>query len=416
MPRPLLACVVIVILCWALSTLVALSAHPPGTYPHSVNQVLGDAYLPRLVRNFDLLCYVDRFKAWGTAEFYQAHTGQMFNYAPPAAVALKLLYLVPLRPASTFGLVLLLWLLVASTMTIRAFTRTGLSSSKSILLVLVMLAGSFPLLALAFLSNFELFVWIVLTVGLWAFLTGRLWLAAFCFALAGSFKYFPLIFLGLFFNREHWRKLLFGLASCTFLIAASLLAMGPSIAIARAGLSTQMNAFTSFYLYRWQADSSPIDHSLMGAVKLTLHFLGRLAWMPTLLHIYLLLTGAALLLLFCLHLRKLPVLNQILAFTVSSVWLVPLSHDYTLVHLYAPLVLMALYALRLPSGQAPSRSLALAFYCLAILFSYLSFIKFHGALYGGQFRSLVLAALFLLSLRRDLFPAAPNPRLTPALP
>ncbi len=281
-PWPLIACLAIILLCGISSVLVALANLPPGVHSHSPIQVLGGAFFPGLTRNYDLLCYVDRFKAWGTPEFFQDRTGQMFNYAAPAAIALKLLYSVPLRPTRTFSLLLLSWLLLAGTLTIRSFMRTGLSAWRAILVVAVMLVASFPLFLLKYLANFELVVWIVLSVGLWAFVTGRLWLAAFCFSLAGSFKYFPLIFLGLFADRRHWQKILFGIASFAMLMGASLRVMGPNIRSTSAGLQAQMKAFTAVYLYQWHADSSPIDHSVVGAVKVPLHFAGHIAWMPTL--------------------------------------------------------------------------------------------------------------------------------------
>ncbi len=117
------------------------------------------------------------------------------------------------------------------------------------------------------------------------------------------------------------------------------------------------------------------------------------------------------LLLFFLVIRKLPTLNQILTLTVISVWIVPLSHDYTLVHLYAPLLLMILLVLRLPPYQPVGRSIFVAFSCFAVLLSDLDFITFHGELYGGQVRCVVLAVLLGLSLKKELFTITTPSRL-----
>ena len=54
------------------------------------------------------------------------------------------------------------------------------------------------------------------------------------------------------------------------------------------------------------------------------------------------------------RIRKPPILNQVTALSVASVLLPPLSHDYTLMHLYAPWVMLVMLAsICLHQGHRP---------------------------------------------------------------
>ena len=95
------------------------------------------------------------------------------------------------------------------------------------------------------------------------------------------------------------------------------------------------------------------------------------------------------------RIRKLPLTNQVLALTTASVLLPPISHDYTLMHLYAPwamLVFATLQGRRIPG-------LGIAFTCFALLFTPQSYLIYYSARFAGEFKSVVLVVLFLTSLR-----------------
>ena len=101
---------------------------------------------------------------------------------------------------------------------------------------------------------------------------------------------------------------------------------------------------------------------------------------------------------------KLPVANQILILSVISVSIPPVSYDYTLLSLYAPLAILCILALRLPDDK--QRILIPYFMLYAAILTPQSYIIFHGARFGAQLRVLCLLGLLILALREPL-PAEP---------
>jgi hypothetical protein len=110
-----------------------------------------------------------------------------------------------------------------------------------------------------------------------------------------------------------------------------------------------------------------------------------------------LVSAAAGLILYFWKIRSLPRTNQVLALTVASILLPPLSHDYTLVHLYIPWALLVLVAICSKDARGP-RGLTLCFICMAILMSPESFLFFRGVRIAGQFKAIVLLVLLVISV------------------
>jgi hypothetical protein len=94
-----------------------------------------------------------------------------------------------------------------------------------------------------------------------------------------------------------------------------------------------------------------------------------------------------------------PVLNQVLCLTVAMTLLPPMSFDYTLIHLYLPFALLALYLVDFHrKGLDAPRGVAGVVFCMVVLLSQVGEIIFHGDRLGGQIKAVALLVLFVLCL------------------
>ena len=95
-----------------------------------------------------------------------------------------------------------------------------------------------------------------------------------------------------------------------------------------------------------------------------------------------------------MRIRRLPMLNQMLALTVCAVLLPPLSMDYTLLHLLIPFGLLCVYAVLNPDA----RGLAAAFTCLAFIFTAGTYFTVKYPL-TCEVRALFLLALLYIAMQ-----------------
>jgi hypothetical protein len=167
--------------------------------------------------------------------------------------------------------------------------------------------------------------------------------------------------------------------------------------VALAGLQSETAIFASHYLDHYLFIENGVDHSIFAFVKVVLLHTHRLDLIPAVLHFYTVLVGLGFVATYFLIIRKLPALNQLLGISIAAVWILPVSHDYTLVNLYAPCAALTLYAIENPSV----RGLKAMFICFGVLFATLSFVHFKVA-YGGQLRCLAMGLLFALVLRHKM--------------
>ena len=95
---------------------------------------------------------------------------------------------------------------------------------------------------------------------------------------------------------------------------------------------------------------------------------------------------------------RLPRVNQIVILLALSLLLPPISGDYTLIHLYAGWLVLALYALRAQPGIIRSRVLPACFLFLAIVFCPETYMFIGQAHIAGSFKALALSLLVILLL------------------
>lgn len=394
-----LAVLAVLDLCALIQKLLSLRGHSVHS-PADLSQTMH--------RGYDLLGFADRFRTFGTPAFFDLGGQGQFNYPAPMAIVLAALFRMPGGAVRIFNLLLVAFLSLVGALFVRACRRRGIGLAPAAVFTVALLLLSFPVQLLWFMSNAELFVWIVVAAGLWAWFTNRSWLAVLCFGLAGSLKYFPLTFLGLFSLRREWHKILAGVVVCAVSIVTSLAIMGPTIPAAAAGLRRSAALFTGNYLQSFRPVDSGFDHSLFALLKVLLVQSGHLDVLPRLLQPYLLLMAITLLALYLLRIQHLPAPNRLLALTIFAVTAMPISQEYTLIHLFAPL---AVILLAMPGSRFPATlSLRLAFLCFGILFAALFLGASTSSLqFGGQAKCLLLLFLLALSLRRDLLPSTSYP-------
>jgi hypothetical protein len=112
---------------------------------------------------------------------------------------------------------------------------------------------------------------------------------------------------------------------------------------------------------------------------------------------YMAVAAAAGLILYFWRIRTLPRANQILALTVASIMLPPVSGDYTLIHLYIPWGVLVLISISLKNAHKV-RGLVLSFSCMAFLMAPESFAVIYGIRIAGQLKAIVLLILFIVSI------------------
>ncbi len=374
---------------------------------HTQHLQVSTAILPALHRYADLLGFYRRIGDYGTAAFFsQTITTDLFNY--PALMAVPLHWLFAAHtPLQRYSTCFALWIALLLFISVRALSRNGLPTATALGITALVLATNFPIHLLYFTNNLELFVWAVVALGVCSYCMGYPWLAAACFGVGAALKYYPLALLGLFPFRRNWLKILLGLVTAFLANLLGLALMGPTITEAHNGLQASREVFAEQYLSQWRPIDSTYDHSLFGLLKSAIiHSTHHPA--PWLLAWYIAVALPLLLLLYFLRIQFLPTPQRLLALSVIAVWVMPISQDYTLVLLLAPVLVLLLNTLRRGDGPAPdlSRPFRVALLCLGIVFGALTFLTVGLSGFGGYIRAVLLGVILACSLRRDFLATA----------
>lgn len=349
--------------------------------------------------------YFEKFAFFHSRLFYTEYA--VLPYPAPALVAYKL-FLVP-RPHTHHGswalfrfigsLLLSSWLMLW--LWSRALVKAGLSRSTTILFLLVTYMLSFPFWFEFMQGNIEWVVWVVLSLGIWAFYRGHFRTAAVCIGIAGSMKIFPLIFVGLFLPVRRYRDAALTLLSAAVSTVVSLWLVCPDIVYSWRQTILALTHFEQQAVTSTRGFQLGFDHSLFALIKSCLNDLLGMQAPQKFVGTYMLIVALGGILLFFTRIRHLPLTNQVLCLSIAAILLPPVSYDYTLVHLYAGLALLTLVAVthwrKDPGQRVPG--LLPALLLLAFLLAPESELIWHGNRYAAQFKALALLALGFLALR-----------------
>lgn len=367
-------------------------------YPYNFPLVPNHAWL-------DFVVFKVRFQQFHTLQFFSdaPAMGTTFQYPAPAALLYKGFYSIPRHPLPAFLLLTAFPVAFLARALRNAMVRRGIQAPVASAFVGSTLLVSYPFWFEYYQGNMEICIFLMLAVGIVAYLRDHFYLAAILIGLAASMKVFPFIYLALFLSRRHIRPLAAGVITALISNLVSLWLVCPSLVIAYRGIEAGFAKNRIDYMLRYLPVETGFDHSLFGFIKRAAHGALGNNLPPNLLRTYLVFSAFTGLALYFGRIRHLPILNQILCLCIAAILLPPTSHDYTLLHLYVPWALLLLYGLDRVRAKQDIRDLFPAFTCFAILFSPESEFILHGAGFSGQIKCVTLVVLLYIGLTQPLY-------------
>ena len=339
----------------------------------------------------DILVYKGRFTLYHSAKFFTSRAFSAFAYPAGSAPIYEAFYKTS-DPVQTYCLLAGILSLIALMAGFVCFQRAKIAS----LYLPLLIATSFPLVFLIQRANIEIVLWVLVAAGILAYSRGMPFLAAILFGLAATTKLYPIFMLGLFLgpkiNRSRHDLPAFATGLLTFLLgmALSLIYAGPTFAIATRGFFTGVSRFQNSYVDVVSRTEIVFDHCFFSPVKYWAYNHHTSPAPYT--HLYLLLAGTLALLLF-LRVRCLPFLNRAIFLTVAMVALPPVSFNYTLVHMYLPMLLLVCALATQRTSPTSFAALALLLFVMLPLAS----LRTVYPLPTGLMQSIALIGLMVLS-------------------
>ena len=356
----------------------------------------------------DFTVFAERSHHFGSASYWD-ELNYPFTYPAPLGVVFALLYKLP-HPLALYlalcvaGLALWAWWLAAK------LAQSGVSHGSAVAFALIVLATAWPVAGLLNTANIEGIVAILLAFGVFAVLRERWWLGATLIGLAAPMKLFPFILLALLLSRRRWREFAWGLAVAACATIASLAWLGPNVFAAQRHVDAGLRFIRMAFILSTQRDALNYSHSLFSPLKFAVMLTGRhiahlaphsaaeTALLSTTLQIYMVAAAIFGLALYFARIRKLPMLNQVLALTICAVLLPPLSADYTLLELLLPFGLLCHYAVDAARNHQQPRGLGTCFVCFALIFSWETFLTIRYS-FDRPVRAAALTVLLVIVLR-----------------
>ncbi len=384
--RFMTAIIALTVASWGISYFCyrVLHLHYPYSYP----------MVPRQFRQLDFTMYAGCFPQ---LPHFPETCANSTAYPAPALMVYQFFYLFP-HPLLVFMATGVSMFVAAAVLLARALVRRGVARRSAYLFTGAALICSYPILFAMDQGNIEVYLWLLLALGVWAYMRGGWMLAATLFGVAASMKFYPAVYLGLLLAKKRYKAFFFGILVVVLATILSLWILGPTIHLAYLGVTHRLHNFGSTYVSTTQPGGIGFDHSLFSLVKATQP--GRSYRMYA--SLYLPFAAVVGIVVYFWRIWRLPRINQVLALTIAAVVLPPFSIEYTLIHLYIPWALLTLYAVEI-AGSSGSlqrvRGLGFCFVCFAFLMTPESYFIVDGIRYSGQLKALVLVALFVAALR-----------------
>jgi hypothetical protein len=349
-----------------------------------------------------------------------------FPYPYPAPTFYVYVFFVqffphPLRAYLIF--VLLSFLLATCFFSLRVRRATS-KKLPQIAIWLTLLLG-FPLQFLIDRGNIEAVIWLLILLGVVAFARNRMLISAILWSLAASMKIFPGLLFVLFLARRKFGTFVVALAATAAFSLLALAGIGPTIHQAAAEGSKSAGLLMDNYII--QHDNGVFDHSLFQAIKHGIYAAEKVQKHPTsvplvirtlpanriALRVYNIVIPLAALLLYWFRLRRLPLLNQFIAYIVLCVLLPYTSGEYTLVHMYTAWAAFLLFLLDdVATGRIriPAKAIRVILFSCAVIFVPLSYLVITGSdnrtfASGPQVKTIFLF-LILLTVCRVPMPSS----------
>ncbi len=354
-------------------------------YPH----VAPDQYT-------DFYPYKARYALFHSAKFFESKDWP-FNYPAPLAVVSRILY-VPQNSTGIFLRGIIVCFMIASVLVGRALLKRRVPLQQIAVLLALGMSFAWAWDILFERANLEIVVWVFTVAGLYAFFARRDNVAASCFGLAASLKFYPIILLALFVSAKRYRQVVLGIVVAIASTIVSLWLLCPQLGASIRGVRAGLQNFNNYFVLHFHGVG--FDHSIFAGLKMALLHVSIPATPETvaaMLRIYLPVMAVLGTSLYFKLARHLPVTNQVLFLLAAAVLIPPVSYDYTLIELYAPLVMLILFAVELCGKKAPG--LMAAMICLAIALSPENALPIPKHPIGGQIKCLALLILVVIALR-----------------
>jgi hypothetical protein len=277
---------------------------------------------------------------------------------------------------------------------------------------LVILASSWPFYYLLDTGNIEGMVVMLLGLGVLAVLRGWAWTGAVLIAFAGAMKIYPILLLALLFSKRRYNPLAGGIALAMGFTVGSLAILGPGIRSAQAHLNVGIDFLRRYYIVPRGSVNLNFSHALFNPLRFSVLLVDRVlyhggraaspaheqALLDGSLRGYLVSIAVLAVWLYFGRIRKLPMLNQVIALVVSTLVLTPFSSDYTLLHLLVPFGLLCFYTVECWREGRTLPGLQTCFACFCFIMAFATFFTWKYA-FASSIRALALCVLLVTVLR-----------------
>jgi len=378
---------------FAMMLLVSYIEYRMGFKQPHYNPLGGDRYQ-------DLMEFWPAYKPLHSAAFFGANGYSHVAYPPFGAAIYALVYGTG-HPVVFYLGTAAVWLAAGVWGVRRELIAQGIGRVTATLFPLTVALVGFPIAGLLQRGNIELFLWVIAATGTWAFLRGRENGAAVLWGMAAAIKMYPVLLLALLLPRRRWRALAVGAGSMVATTLLSAAWLGPTMTAALRGALRNTFGYQAVRASQWTLHELMANHTAFDLAK----FGALLTGVPLaklMLPYYA--CGALMMgLAFFGKLWKMPVANQLLAVTAFMVMLPPVSYFYSLVHLYAPWLVLVFVAIHAQKAGVDAQGLKLTMLLFVGLFASFMLFSFPRVyLYGGLVQGGMLAMLFLCALQYPL--------------
>ena len=211
-------------------------------------------------------------------------------------------------------------------------------------------------------------------------------------------KLYPVVLLILLLPRGRWRAFAVGVATFVGATVLSLWWLGPTMGVAWRGSMENVFGYQGMRAGEWSLRELVANHSVFTLAKMLAMMAGLSLAKLTL--PYYGFGAVAMGWAFFGRLWRMPEANQLLAVTAFMVMFPPVSYFHTLVHLYAPLLVLLLVAIRAERAGVSVAGLRGTVMLFVPLFAAWTLFTFPRVfVFDGLVQAALLVALFGCALR-----------------
>ncbi|WP_182275990.1 glycosyltransferase 87 family protein [Granulicella sp. 5B5] len=350
----------------------------------------------------DLWHYHALFQYLHTSAFFTSQ--DRFAYPAPLAVIYAWLYSFGERTHLVFNLLLASSAFLSAALFFHLLRTHRVATRNACALTLTLLLTSYPWHTLYDRGNLELFVYIGLAAGVWAYLRNRPMLAAVLWGCTGALKLYPLVVLLVLLHRKTLWAFVVGACSGAATLLASCWYVGPTVVAAMMGSVHGVAGFLGHYAGSARRSELNQDHTILGAIKevLSLNMLHLGQNWP---HLGMAYEATVLIVAPVIYLRwmrRLPLLNQLCLLLIALELLPPVSYDYTLIHSYLVVgIVTAAYLAAIQRGEVFPQAKTF-FAAFAVLATSQTWIELRGMRVNGILKCAALLLICLLLLKIPL--------------